>query len=163
MSKEITQIRKALVEAIAAQKLIQKNIVKAKEDMTKWQERSHGASPAEQPEVDEEVGVRILNLKALIAELEADLMAQHDLEEQLKATLFRLEHTVQTAPPPNISNLEVVDETIERMEGKILKGEALAELSSNDKERKLEEAERSILLDEELQALKQSMKKKKED
>jgi phage shock protein A len=163
MSEEIVQIRDALVEAVTAQKLIKEKLEKAKKDLETWRNRIAVAQRTGHAEVEQEVGDRIRQLELLIAEFEADLMAQQDLEHQLKATLFKLEHSVQLPPPPQLPDFEDSDETLHRLEGKILESEAMAELTSHEAERKVENESKSLALDAELEALKKSIKKKREE
>lgn len=158
MSEEIAEVRNALVEAVAARKLIEQKLAEAKKELATWQKRT---KDAEQFNADREVSDKIRQLELLIAEFEADVMAQQDQENTLKKTIKRLENTVPVAPLPDLSNIDAADETIKRLEGKVIESEAYAELSDNNKDRKLEEEAKSLSLDQELEALKNTVKKKK--
>jgi len=161
MSEEIEQVRNALIETVTAQKLIQEKLKKAKEDLATWKKRLEGAKAAAQEDLAKEVADRIRPLELTIAEYEAELMAQEDQEESLKKTIFRLEHGVPMPPPPSMPDFEEGEETIQRMENKIFEAEAFNELSDKSRqERKAEEDLKSLSLDDELEKLKQSMKKK---
>ena len=167
MSEEISQIRKALIEAVTAQKIIEKQLAKAREELDTWRKRltQTGANFSEpntlSPE-ESEMCKRIRQTELLIAEFQADLMSQQDLETQLKQTLFRLENGVSIAPPPKIPSIDATLSTIERMEGKVFEKEAYAELTSKDDERKLKLATESSAIEDQLAALKTSIHKRQD-
>lgn len=161
MSEEIEQVRNALIETVTAQKLLQEKLKKANEELVTWRKRADAAKASGQDDLAKEVADRIRQLELTIAEYQADLMSQEDQEESLKKTIFRLEHGVPMPPPPNMPDFEEGEETIQRMENKILEAEAFNELSDKSRaERKAEEDLKSLSLDDELEKLKQSMKKK---
>lgn len=161
MSEEIEEVRNALIETVTAQKLIQEKLKKAKEDLATWRKRAEAAKASAQEDLGKEVAERIRQLELTIAEYEADLMSQEDQEESLKKTVFRLEHGVAMPAPPSMPDFEDGEETIQRMENKIFEAEAFNELSDKSRsERKAEEDLKSLSLDDELEKLKQSMKKK---
>ncbi len=167
MSEEKTQVRKALVEAIAAQKLIEQKLAKATSELATWKTRAASAHDSanqlmNHAEVEKDINNQIKTITGLIAELETDRLSQNDLEKQLRATLFRLENSVQVNHSPNIPSLEGTRDTITRMEGKIFEQEARAELSSNEKERQLKASTEAASIEDELNALKQTMHKKEE-
>ncbi|MBX9666662.1 MAG: PspA/IM30 family protein [Candidatus Obscuribacterales bacterium] len=160
MSEELAKVRSALVDAVAAKKLIAEKLAKAKDDLAKWRKRLSSVDPVAEPQVAQEVQVRIRQLEVMSAEWQADYMAQEDLEGQLKQTIFRLEHSVPQAQIAMIPNSDEADATIQRMEGKILEQEALAELSApDDKEKKLDSQLREADLNNELLELKKKLKK----
>lgn len=163
MSEEIGEVRNALIEAITSQKLIREKLDKSKAELDTWRNRLATTQQAGRDDIEKEVSDRIRALELLIAEFEADLMAQEDLEKQLKATLARLERNVNIPPPPSMPDFDDHDETLQRLEGKILEQEAMAELTSKEDQRKLEREGKSLALDAELEALKQSMKKKEKE
>lgn len=163
MSEEIGEVRNALIEAVTSQKLIKEKLDRSKAELETWRKRLAMTQQAGRADVEKEVAERIRPLELLIAEFEADLMAQQDLEKQLKTTLARLEHDVNIPPPPSMPDFDDGDETLQRLEGKVFEQEAMAELTSNEGKRKLEREGKSLSLDAELEALKQSMKKKKEE
>jgi len=161
MSEEMMHVKNALVEAVTAHKMIEEKLGKARKDLETWRKRLELARG--QAEVEQQVADRIRQLELLIAELEADLMAQEDLESQLKATIFKLEHSVSIPPPPRMPDFDDGQETIDRLEGRILESEAMAELTSHKDERKMEDDAKNLALDDELEALKKAVKKKKDD
>lgn len=163
MSEEINQVREALVEAVTAQKLLEEKIAGVREELARWRKRSEVCSASGDADTVEQIAARVRQLELTIAEFQADFMAQQDLEEQLKKTLSRLQNSVSLPAPPRIPDIDDrADSTIERMETKILEAEAFNELSApNEKEKKLEQEAKSLSLDDELEALKQSLKKKK--
>lgn len=161
MSEEIEAVRNALIETVTAQKLVQEKLKKAKEDLVTWRKRADAAKASAQEDLAKDVADRIRHLELTIAEYEAELMSQEDQEESLKKTIFRLEHGYPMPPPPNMPDFEDGEETIQRMEGKILEAEAFNELSDKSRQdRKAEEDLKNLSLDDELEKLKQSMKKK---
>ena len=161
MPEGIEELRNALIETVTAQKLLQEKLKKAKDDLLTWRKRSEAAKSSAQEDLAKEVDDRIRQLELTIAEYEADLMAQEDQEESLKKTIFRLEHGVAMPPPPNLPDFDEGEETIQRIEGKILEAEAFNELSDKShQERKAEDELKNLTLDDELEKLKQSMKKK---
>lgn len=154
MTDEKTQVREALVEAIAAQKLIEQKISKAKEDLDRLKRLADSDH-----EKDPQLETRTRKQQEFIAELETDRLAQNDLEKQLRQTLFRLEHTVVVAATPSLPDLDAPFQTIARLEGKVLQQEALVELTSDDVERRLKADAEASSIEDELNALKQSLKK----
>ncbi|MDZ4833228.1 MAG: PspA/IM30 family protein [Candidatus Melainabacteria bacterium] len=161
MSEEIEEVNNALIETVTAKKLIKEKLKKAKEELATWHKRADATKAAGQEDLAEEVAGKIRQLELTIAEYEADVMSQEDQEESLKKTIFRLENGVAMPPPPNLPDLEDGDETIQRMENKIFEAEAFNELSDKSREeRKVENDMKSLSLDDELEKLKQSMKKK---
>ncbi len=158
MTEGMDEVRNALVEAVAARKLIEDKIAHAKDELAQWQKRLEHKDQIAQENLDHEIANRIRQLQITIAELEADAMAQSDLEKQLRATLTRLEHSVPGAPLPDLSHVNDADETLEKLEGKLLESEAYAELAANDKDRELEEKTESAELDDQLEALKKAVK-----
>lgn len=163
MFEDVIRIKNALVEAVTAQKMIQDKLEKARADLETWRKRLAIAQRGGNSAVEKEVSERIRSLELLIAEFDADLMSQQDLESQLKATLHKIENEVSLPPPPQMPDFDDADETMNRLEGKILETEALAELSSRDEKRQAEHDAKNLALDAELEALKQSMRKKQED
>jgi phage shock protein A len=163
MSEEIAEVRNALIEAVTSQKLIKEKLDKSKGELETWRKRLAITQKTGPDDVEKEVTDRIRSLELLIAELEADLMSQEDLEKQLKVTLSKLEHNVNIPPPPSMPDFDDGEETLQRLEGKIFEKEALAELSAKDDERKFERESKSLSLDAELEALKKAMKQKKEE
>lgn len=161
MSEELVRVRQALVEAVAAQKLIDQKLKKVKEDLKQWEGRAAAAQESD-PELHKKALEQAKNLKQLIAEFEADLMSQNDLEKQLKATLFKLEHTVPSAPKIVLPDLSAPFETIQRLEGKILKDEALAKLTEEASDRQLARQSESSIIEDELEALKRNLHKDEE-
>lgn len=163
MSEEVIRIKNALVEAVTAQKMIQNQLLKARAELETWRKRLAISQRGGDGAVEKEVSERIRSLELLIAEFDADLTSQQDLESQLKATLHKTENEVSIPPPPQMPDFDDADETMNRLEGKILETEALAELSSCDGNRQAVRDAKNLALDAELEALKQSMKKKQEE
>jgi phage shock protein A len=161
MSEEMEQLKVALVESVTAQKLIEENLKKAKEDLATWKRRAESSKNSDQADLVKQIADRIRQLELTIAEYETDLMAQGDIEENLKKAIFRLEHGVAMPPPPNLPDFDEGEATIQRMENKIFEAEAFNELSDKSREqRKVEEDMKSLSLDDELEKLKKAMKKK---
>ncbi len=157
---QLAGLRHALVEAIATQKILDQKLGKNKADLAVWEKRI--VEHADDEQVTKEAQKRIVQLKRTIAELQADMMAQKDSENQLKATIFRLENKVVSPDYPDVSDLSNTRDTIGRMEKKIMSSEAMAELSE-DKERATAAAAEAAAIDDELAALKAKMKDKKSD
>lgn len=156
MTEEKTQVRKALVEAVTAQKLIETKLVKAQQDLALLKKQLDSAhSEQERQSFTRQVRQQEL----MIAEFEADKMAQHDLEKQLKATLFRLENSVKVEAPQKIDDIKETFATIDRMEGKVFRQEARAELSGRDNaQHKLKADTDKAAIEDQLKALKDSLK-----
>jgi phage shock protein A len=160
MSDELAKLNDALVESVTAQKLIEEKLKKAKEELATWRKRLESAKASNQADLVAQVEDRIRQLELTNAEFETDLMAQNDIEADLKKAIFRIEHGVPMPPPPNLPDFDESDATIERMENKIFEAEAFNELSDKSRaERKAEEDLKNLSLDDELEKLKQSMKK----
>jgi phage shock protein A len=162
MSDEEVAVRKALVEAIAAQKLIEQKIAKYKLDLSQQQRLQ---SRLEQDaEKQASVLENIAQIQRNIAEFEADRLAQGDLEKQLRETLFRLETHVRVPKPAPLPDFDSARATMDRLENRVVEAESLAELQSQsqDKERKLLQDEEKALIDDELAALKKSLHKEQD-
>src|SRR5271168_2434213 len=101
MDDEVNQARNALVETIAARKLVEQKLSKAKEDLAPWKERLEPLK-ANNDAVLPEVEARIRKLELTIAEMQTELMAQGDQEKQLRATIMKLENAVGLTAPPSI-------------------------------------------------------------
>lgn len=157
---QLAGLRQALVEAVATQKILEQKATKNKADLALWEKRL--GEHADDKEVSKEAEKRIAQLKRTIAELQADMMVQKDSENQLKATIFRLENKVVSPDYPDLSKLPNTRDTIGRMEKKIMSAEAMAELSE-DKERATAAAAEAAAIDDELAALKAMMKEKKSE
>ena len=157
---QLAGLRQALVEAVATQKILEQKATKNKADLALWEKRL--GEHADDKEVSKEAEKRIAQLKRTIAELQADMMVQKDSENQLKATIFRLENKVVSPDYPDLSKLSNTRDTIGRMEKKIMSAEAMAELSE-DKDRATAAAAEAAAIDDELAALKAMMKEKKSE
>lgn len=155
---QLAGLRQALVEALATQKILEQKATKNKADLALWEQRL--GEHADDQEVSKEAEKRIAQLKRTIAELQADMMVQKDSENQLKATIFRLENKVVSPDYPDLSKLSNTRDTIGRMEKKIMSAEAMAELSE-DKDRATAAAAEAAAIDDELAALKAMMKENK--
>lgn len=156
--EQLANLRQALVEAMATQKLLAQKLEKHRADLALWEKRL--AEHSDDDQIKKEAEKRIPQLKRTMAEIEADMMAQKDSEAQLKATIFRLENKVVSPDYPNVSDLVNTRDTIGRMEKKIMTSEAMAELSE-DKDRETAAAAEAASIDDELAALKAKMKEKK--
>lgn len=155
--EQLANLRRALLEAVATQKILDQKLTKDRTDLDLWEKRL--AEHADDEQVKKEAEKRIVQMKRTIAELQADMMAQKDSENQLKATIFRLENKVVSPDYPDVSDLANTRETIGRMEKRIMTSEAMAELSE-DKDRATAQAAEAAAIDDELAALKAKMKEK---
>lgn len=161
MSEDKVQVRKALVDAVTAQKLIEKKLEAARKEIASMQKLLGRPDPDPSSAASEQnLKAKIRQQELLIAEFEADKLSQQDLEKQLQATLFRLEHSVTIEPQAKIDNIDSTRATIDRMEGKVFKQEARAELSSKDNaQHKLKADTEAAAIEDELAALKKSLTK----
>lgn len=161
MSEDKVQVRKALVDAVTAQKLIAKKLEAARKEIASMQKLLGRPDPDPSSAASEQnLKAKIRQQELLIAEFEADKLSQQDLEKQLQATLFRLEHSVTIEPQAKIDNIDSTRATIDRMEGKVFKQEARAELSSKDNaQHKLKADTEAAAIEDELAALKKSLTK----
>ncbi|MBX9692777.1 MAG: hypothetical protein K2Z81_10360 [Cyanobacteria bacterium] len=166
MTEGIAEVRNALVEAITARKLIEKKLKKAQEELdTEKRRLTEKAALSQMVGAEEKIKSHIHQLELLIAELNADQMAQEDLETQLKATLFKLEHAVPSARIPNIGDPDQADEAMDRFENVILQKEAYAELTTADRKKdvEFEKLAKETSVDDELAALKEQLRQNKND
>lgn len=165
MSEDKIQVRKALVEAVTAQKLIVKKLEAAQKEIASLKKLMAHADPDPSSAASEQnLTKKIRQQELLIAEFEADRLSQNDLEKQLQATLFRLEHSVTITPQPKIDDIDSTRATIDRMEGKVFKQEARAELSSKDRaQHKLKTDTEAAAIEDELSALKKSLANDQDD
>lgn len=159
MSEDKIQVRKALVDAVTAQKLIEKKLEAARKEIASLQKLLGHPDPDPSSSASEQnLKAKIRQQELLIAEFEADRLSQQDLEKQLQATLFRLEHSVTIEPQAKIGNIDNTRATIDRMEGKVFKQEARADLSSKDHaQHKLKADTEAAAIEDELAALKKSL------
>lgn len=164
MSEDKIQVRKALVDAVTAQKLIEKKLEAARKEIASLQKLlGHPDLDPSSAASEQNLRAKIRQQELLIAEFEADRLSQRDLEKQLQATLFRLEHSVTIEPRVKIDNIDSTRATIDRMEGKVFKQEARAELSSKDNaQHKLKADTEAAAIEDELDALKKSLTKKED-
>lgn len=155
----LAELRQALLEAVASQKLIEQKISRQRSELDTWQRRLEHDQVQGQGADAVEIGKRLSKIKLEIAQLETEKVSQNDVERQLKATIFKLENSVQNPDYPDLSKLSDPAKTITRMEKKILEGEAFAELSEN-KELKLAQQADANSIDAELARLKQELNDK---
>ncbi|MBY0548827.1 MAG: hypothetical protein K2W95_16265 [Candidatus Obscuribacterales bacterium] len=165
MSEDKIQVRKALLEAVTAQKLIEKKLEAAHKEIASLKKLLERPEPEPSSAASEQnLTKKIRQQELLIAEFEADRLSQNDLEKQLQATLFRLEHSVKVTPQPKIDDINGTRATIDRMEGKVFKQEARAELSAKDNaQHKLKADTEAAAIEDELSALKKSLAKDQDD
>jgi phage shock protein A len=160
MSEEIAAVRNALVEAVTARKIIEQKLNSSKDDLAKWQSRARDEKVLADAATSKDIAARCRQLELLIAELQAELMAQQDLESKLKATLFRLENTVPLMEVPAPGSTKQADAAISRLENAVNHKAAYAELlsSERDKEQKLANLSEQSAIADELAELKRKLK-----
>ena len=164
---ELLRVRQALTNSIAVEKQIEQQIEKNKQSMDGWQKRVQMARESEHEEMAKQAEERIANLVRRNNELEIEHMSQKDFSANLKKEFSRLEskrYSVGSGAAEALASADATLANVDRMEEKIRHhadaAEAMNELTKPDEvNRHFEEQKKKEAIDNELEALKASLKK----
>ncbi|MBX9687955.1 MAG: hypothetical protein K2X27_14715, partial [Candidatus Obscuribacterales bacterium] len=162
--------KQALANAMAVEIQLNKDLNTARESHDSWQKRTQLARTAGNEELAAQAELRAAQWQDAINDLEIKILEQKDFIANFKKDISKIEARRFSGNPGLCEAAKAMDqagsafEAIERLEGKVLSSEAMAELSSkeHEKDRKLEELSKNEALENELATLKASIKKKED-
>ena len=162
LESELAKVRQALAEAIAVEIQIKQQIQKNSDAAASWQKRADMARAAASEDMAAQAEEKVKECAKRANELQVELMTQQDCIAGQKKDLSRLESrrfSTGSSGKEALAASEAGLSTIKRMENRIVEHESMAELTNDDTERKFAADKAASDLEEELKALKESMKK----
>ncbi|MBX9721343.1 MAG: PspA/IM30 family protein [Candidatus Obscuribacterales bacterium] len=162
LESELAKVRQSLAGSIAVEKQIQIQIQKNAESLKTWEKRAEMARASGHEDMAVQADLRVKQCQQAGNDLTTELQSQQDSTLNLKKELARLENrrfSTGGSGKEAIAAASSTLSTIDRMENKIVAHEAESELSRDEVDRKFAADSAEKKIDDELQALKASLKK----